>query len=281
MKRWLILFLSSLAFAAEIEIASIETGNTSVDPQTVNMLVKSAIIQQGDSPVEQSDKKLRISLMPLGNSIIVVSELEDDGSVERSEKLKAESPEELDIVIERVVLATLSSKSPEENEEVTNITDEEANELKARKGVKRYHHFSLGPMFWHNMHGKYTQGVEVNYGYIWEVSPNAAITLMDYNAITMGDEYVAHVSVLIGGRYYFSARRNSPYIGLGFGIGSNLSTMDDMASFGFAGGINAGVVFFRTSEIQLEVGASYDINLDGFGFTHSAGKSSVFIGMNF
>lgn len=281
MKKILFLFWASVAFAGKVEIASIETGNSGIDAQTIEMLVRSAVVQSGDTPVESSDRKLRVNLMPLGSSIIVVAETSEDGSVENSVKLKAQNPEELDIVIERTVSAALSGKSPKENEEVTNITQEEENELQARKGTKRYRHLSLGPMFWHNMHGSHLLGFAINYGQIWEVSPHAAITLQDYNAFSFGEELVTHLTVLIGGRYYFTPRRISPYFGIGLGIGTNLSTCDDMATFGFAGGASLGIVFFRTSETQLEIGAEYDIVLDGFGTTHAVSKAEAFIGLNF
>ena len=87
MKKFLLLFLTSLAFAGKIEIASIDASNSGVDTKTIEMLVRDAIVQQGETLTAEADRKLRVSLMPLGSSIIVYAEIENDGTIENSSKM--------------------------------------------------------------------------------------------------------------------------------------------------------------------------------------------------
>ena len=280
MKKFLLLFLTSLAFAGKIEIASIDAANSGVDTKTIEMLVRDAIVQQGETLTAEADRKLRVSLMPLGSSIIVYAEIENDGTIENSSKMKAENPDELDVVIERVVKAALANTASTETEEVGKISEKEQTELEARKGTFVYRHVGLGPSFWHNMDGEHLLGLELNYGRIWEASPQGAITFMDYNSISFGDDWIWHTTILIGGRYYFNASRISPYFGLGLGIGFASGSFEDSDIWGFAGGVSTGVVFFRTSETQLELGLSYDCLLDGFGISGASSKLGVFVGLN-
>ena len=153
--------------------------------------------------------------------------------------------------------------------------------MKLEKGTFVYRHVGLGPSFWHNMDGEHLLGLELNYGRIWEASPQGAITFMDYNSISFGDDWIWHTTILIGGRYYFNASRISPYFGLGLGIGFASGSFEDSDIWGFAGGVSTGVVFFRTSETQLELGLSYDCLLDGFGISGASSKLGVFVGLNY
>ena len=134
MKKFLLLFLTSLAFAGKIEIASIDAANSGVDTKTIEMLVRDAIVQQGETLTAEADRKLRVSLMPLGSSIIVYAEIENDGTIENSSKMKAENPDELDVVIERVVKAALANTASTETEEVGKISEKEQTELE--KSIK-------------------------------------------------------------------------------------------------------------------------------------------------
>ena len=83
-------FFASALFAKDVQIV-VEMDGDVASPTTVKKLVRDAVVQNGDSPVEESNNKLNVSLMPLGSSIIVVGELEKNGKAKNSTKLKAES----------------------------------------------------------------------------------------------------------------------------------------------------------------------------------------------
>ena len=274
------LFLASALFAKDVQIV-VEMDGDVASPTTVKKLVRDAVVQNGDSPVEESNNKLNVSLMPLGSSIIVVGELEKNGKAKNSTKLKAESAEELDFIIDRVVAAALKSENANSNEEIGKITEQEKVEVVERKGVHKYKSVGIGPALWHDTHGKAKFLFAFDVKVIFEVAPQWAILMQGDYAFNI-DPLINHMDFVVGPRYYFTATRFSPFVGLGFGVGAFLHDISDQDrhSFGFAGSAQAGLVMFRTSAAQLEVGLHYGYILDGFDPSEGAGKAGLYMGLN-
>lgn len=94
-----------------------------------------------------------------------------------------------------------------------------------------------------------------------------------------------HETALIGGRYFFADQVFSPYVGMGLGVGVEMDFHFDKFSEAFAigpaGGLEAGLIIFRTSTTQLEVGAAYDMLLDGFDFGRHFGSFSFYLAINY
>ena len=220
--------------------------------------------------------QLRTHLLPLGQSIMVVCERLENGQAVHSAQYKALTPDELDIVVERTVLAALEGSSPKNNEEVGAITQGEEKEMHTRKESRQYKSMGFGPAFLNGIDNE-----DLAYlwhsGYLWEVGRQAAITLQNRVATTFTD-WSIHNTFLIGGRYHFTATRFSPFIGLGAGLGASYG---DALRLGFATGASLGIVLFRTFSTQLEIAANYDALFDSRDDGHLAGKSSLYLAVNY
>jgi len=276
---FLFLFTASI-FARDVQIV-VNNPNTGIESQTVNMLVRDAVLQNGDTPVEESENRLKISLMPLGNSVIVVGEFEKNGTAKNSSKLKAENIDELDIILERVTTAVLKSENAKSNEEVGKITEQEKDEVVDRKGVRKYKSFGIGPALWLDTHGKTKFLFAFDVKVILEVAPQWAILMQGDYAFNV-DPLINHMDIVVGPRYYFTATRFSPFVGFGLGIGAFLHDISDQDrhSYGFAGSAQAGIVLFRTSAAQMEMGLHYGYILDGFDPSEGTGKAGLYLGLN-
>jgi len=281
MKQILFTLLFACAlFAKEVQIV-VDVEGDIASTSTVTRLVRDAVVQNGDTPVEESDNKLNVSLMPLGYSIVVVGELEKNGKAKNSAKLKAENPEELDIILERVVSAALKSESAKENEEVGMIVEQEKDEMVDRKGVRKYKSFGVGPTLWHDTHGNTSFLFAFDAKVLFEVAPLWAIMMQGDFAVGVNPS-VNHMDFVVGPRYYFTSTRFSPFVGLGLGVGAFIHHIADdyRHGYGFAGSAQAGLVMFRTSAAQLEIGLHYGYILDGFDPSEGTGKAGLYLGLN-
>lgn len=293
MKKLALLFaLAVSAFATDVKTV-VDVANSGVDQSTADMLVRDAVIGSGNTPVENSKYTLEVTLMSLGSSVIVIGEYQKKGEPISSAKLKAESPDELDVVIERVVRGALANESAEQNSEVGKIAESEEYEMLRRRGTLRYTTIGLGLGLWHPYDSD--NGAEASlsyllrYGYIWEASPHGAITLITNFGFNFEDNWSIQETFLIGGRYHITASSVSPYIGGGIGLGYSVFYGEDefgrsevYGGYGFAFAASAGIVFFRTSTTQLDVGINYDVVLGGFAFDEDAsGKLGLYFAVNF
>lgn len=166
-------------------------------------------------------------------------------------------------------------------------------------GPKRVAHnyktFGLGASAWHNFSHRY-EGEKIprsweaaymfRYGWIFEMGSVGAVTILNNMNASFGDGWEWHELFTIGGRAYLGSGSVVPYIGLGLGFGVQLdghSEWDDaMLAVGMGGLVEAGIVCFRNSTIQLEFGISWDAIFDGFNdFDDRFGAGSAFIAINY
>lgn len=252
------------AFAANVQVLPVETGSADIDGRSAEMLVRSAVKSSGNNVAESSNEQLQVSLMSMGSAVVVVGEYSKDGEVVASSKLKAERVEDLDIAIMRVVGAVLEDSSPESNDEVGQLTKRDQVALVERRRSRSYNTFGFGPGFWHNMEDDTEFAYAFRYGRIWEVGWYGAITLTSYTSFSTGT-FQLHEALLLGGRYMFTASSVSPYVGAGLGFGYSYDGHEDShgdeygGGYGFAWNAGAGVVLFRTSDLQLDLGLNYDM----------------------
>lgn len=260
----LTLAFCAAAFAANIQVLPVETGSADIDDRSAQMLVRSAVKSSGHNVAETSNEQLQVSFMTMGSAVVVVGEYSKDGEVVASSKLKAERVEDLDIAVLRVVGAVLEDSSPQENEEVGQLTKHDQVAIVERRRSRSYNTFGFGPGIWHNMEDDGEFDYAFRYGRIWEVGLSGAITLTSYTSFSTGT-FQLHEALLIGGRYMFSPSSFSPYVGAGLGFGYSYDTHEDDygdeygSAYGFAWNAGAGVVLFRTSDIQLDLGVNYDM----------------------
>ena len=182
---------------------------------------------------------------------------------------------------------------------------EDPNENFARKRPTRnYVSYGLGMAMWHNYDyvekkcvsedchrlrdtdRSWEQAFVFHYARIFEVIPQAAITIVNNMNISFGDEWQWHEAFLLGGRFFPSTGVVTPFIGAGVGLGIQSDDHYYNASEGFAiglaGGAELGIIFFRNSAVQLEIGFAWDALWDGFeSFDRRFGAGSFYVAINY
>ena len=347
--------MAAASFAANVQVVAPSGADFSPDaPQIVNSLVRAAVSQSGNTPVEDSTEiQLRTNIMTMGTSYIVVCEQTKSGAVVGSGKQKATSVDALDTAIEQAVLSALGESKPEApaepapepepvapepepvaeqaaapaadstadsttaqkkeplpvNTSVITVEVEEApvekkeEPIGEKRPTRNYSSFGLGAALWHNydysakesdiksgddknVERSWKATFALHYAMIFEVSTHAAITMVNNGNFVIGKGWEVHDVFLIGARYYTSASAISPFFGGGFGIGGQFDNhyekIDEFLAIGLAGGLEAGIVLFRNSALQLELGVTWDALWDEFnGFGRRFGSGTVYLAVNY
>jgi hypothetical protein len=177
-----------------------------------------------------------------------------------------------------------------------------------KRPTRNYVSYGLGAAIWHNYKFKdpgcdkshapdachelydtdksWEQAFVFHYARIFEVIPQAAITIVNNMNMSFGDAWQWHETFLLGGRFFPSTGTITPFLGAGFGLGLQVDDhySDDSEGFalGLAGGAELGVIFFRNSATQLELGIAWDALWDGFdSFDRRFGAGSFYIAINY
>ena len=177
-----------------------------------------------------------------------------------------------------------------------------------KRPTRNYVSYGLGAALWHNydfvdkscnqytnsddchrdrdVKGDWDQAFVFHYARIFEVIPQAAITIVNNMNIAFGDEWEWHETFLLGGRFFPSTGAITPFLGAGLGLGIQVDDhyydSDESFAIGLATGAELGVIFFRNSAIQLELGLAWDVLWDGFeSFDRRFGAGSFYIAINY
>ena len=178
-----------------------------------------------------------------------------------------------------------------------------------KRPTRNYVSYGLGAALWHNydyvdksckeeedpvachkdndVDRSWEKAFMFHYARIYEVIPQAAITLVNNMNFTMSDEWQIHETVLLGGRFFPSTGVITPFLGLGAGIGLQFDSHYDFESraffaVGLATGVELGVIFFRNSATQLEIGLAWDALWDGLDhYDRRFGAGSAYIAINY
>lgn len=330
-----LLTMVALALAENVQILEPSGAEFSTDaPQVVKSILRSAVAQTGNTPVESSaNVQLRTTLSTMGSSIVVVVEQIKDGTVVGSGRQKTPTVDDLDMAIDDAVKAALANLdagnapqaaayAPEagyqEGPDVVYVvpvergSGEDPNDNFAHKRPTRnYVSYGLGMAMWHNydfveekcdkhfsgtdndkchesedVDMSWEQAFVFHYGRIFEVIPHAAITIINNMNISFGSEWEWHETFLIGGRYFVSTGNITPYLGLGAGLGiqtdGHYNDSEESFAIGLATGAELGVIFFRNSATQLEIGLAWDALWDGFeSFDRRFGAGSFYVAINY
>jgi hypothetical protein len=314
-----LLSVAAMALAENVQVLEPSGAEFSTDaPQVVMSILRSAVSQTGNTPVESSsDIQIRTTLSTMGSSIVVVVEQLKDGTVVGSGRQKTPTVDDLDVAIDNAVKAALANldagnapqsaayapeASYDDGPEVGYVvpverqSSEDPNDNFAHKRPTRnYVSYGLGMAMWHNydfenddyeVEMSWEQAFVFHYGRIFEVVPHAAITIINNMNISFGSEWEWHETFLIGGRYFVSTGNITPYIGLGGGLGIQTDEHYEAAAEGFAIGLatgaELGIIFFRNSATQLELGLAWDALWDGFeSFDRRFGAGSFYVAINY
>lgn len=321
MKKFFALLLSvaAMSLAENVQVLEPSGAEFSTDaPQVVKSILRSAVSQTGNTPVESSAGiQIRTTLSTMGSSIVVVVEQIKDGTVVGSGREKTPTVDDLDVAIDNAVKAALANLdagnapqsaayAPEAGYQdgpdvvyvvpVERRSSEDPNDNFAHKRPTRnYVSYGLGMAMWHNydfenddyeVEMSWEQAFVFHYARIFEVVPHAAITIINNMNISFGSDWEWHETFLIGGRYFVSTGNITPYIGLGGGLGIQTDEHYEAAAEGFAIGLatgaELGIIFFRNSATQLELGLAWDALWDGFeSFDRRFGSGSFYVAINY
>ncbi len=314
-----LLSVAAMSLAENVQVLEPSGAEFSTDaPQVVKSILRSAVAQTGNTPVESSsDIQIRTTLSTMGSSIVVVVEQLKDGTVVGSGRQKTPTVDDLDVAIDDAVKAALaglgSGSAPEsaayapeagyqDGPDVVYVvpverrSSEDPNDNFAHKRPTRnYVSYGLGMAMWHNydfenddyeVEMSWEQAFVFHYARIFEVVPHAAITIINNMNISFGSDWEWHETFLIGGRYFVSTGNIMPYIGLGGGLGIQTDEHYEAAAEGFAIGLatgaELGIIFFRNSATQLELGLAWDALWDGFeSFDRRFGSGSFYVAINY
>lgn len=314
-----LLSVAAMALAENVQVLEPSGAEFSTDaPQVVMSILRSAVAQTGNTPVESSaDIQIRTTLSTMGSSIVVVVEQLKDGTVVGSGRQKTPTVDDLDVAIDNAVKAALANLdagnapqsaayAPEAGYQdgpdvvyvvpVERQSSEDPNDNFAHKRPTRnYVSYGLGMAMWHNydfenddyeVEMSWEQAFVFHYGRIFEVVPHAAITIINNMNISFGSDWEWHETFLIGGRYFVSTGNITPYIGLGGGLGiqtdGHYNDSDESFAIGLAAGAELGVIMFRNSATQLEIGVAWDALWDGFeSFDRRFGAGSFYVAINY
>ena len=324
-----VLSLTAMLFAANVQILAPSGAEFAPDaPGMVQSIVRASVSETGNTPVESgAEIQLRTTLMTMGNSIVVICEQLNRGTVTGSGRQKAASIDNLDEAIDGAVKAALANvadatdgaayaATASREEPQTNVVvlvpaerESEPNDNFARKRPTRnYVSYGLGAALWHNYdytdkgcnqyansdechkerdtERSWEQAFVFHYARIFEVIPQAAITIVNNMNISFGDDWEWHETFLLGGRFFPSTGTVTPFLGLGAGLGiqtdGHYYDADEGFAIGLACGAEAGFIFFRNSATQLEIGVAWDALWDGFeNFDRRFGAGSLYIAINY
>ena len=314
-----LLSVAAMALAENVQVLEPSGAEFSTDaPQVVKSILRSAVSQTGNTPVESSsDIQIRTTLSTMGSSIVVVVEQLKDGTVVGSGRQKTPTVDDLDVAIDDAVKAALANldagnapqsaayapeASYDDGPEVVYVvpverqSSEDPNDNFAHKRPTRnYVSYGLGMAMWHNydfenddyeVEMSWEQAFVFHYGRIFEVVPHAAITIINNMNISFGSDWEWHETFLIGGRFFPSTGTVTPFLGAGVGLGIQFDDhyydSDENFAIGLAAGAELGIIFFRNSATQLEIGLAWDALWDGFeSFDRRFGSGSFYVAINY
>ena len=316
-----LLSVAAMALAENVQVLEPSGAEFSTDaPQVVMSILRSAVAQTGNTPVESSaDIQIRTTLSTMGSSIVVVVEQLKDGTVVGSGRQKTPTVDDLDVAIDNAVKAALANldagSAPEsaayapeagyqDGPDVVYVvpverqSSEDPNDNFAHKRPTRnYVSYGLGMAMWHNYDFEnddhdheedmsWEQAFVFHYARIFEVIPQAAIAIVNNMNISFGSAWELHETFLIGGRFFPSTGTVTPFLGAGVGLGIQFDDhyydSDENFAIGLGAGAELGIIFFRNSATQLELGLAWDALWDGFeSFDRRFGAGSFYVAINY
>ena len=229
-------------------------------------LVKSEVLSRRHSVVnspEQSRWILEPALLRIGRSYVVTLSKLRNGRLVYSQKLKAQTLDDLDVVVARLVRAVVRNQNVENTQQVDTVTQQEqivGPGLKTK--VIRQFYFGFGPGALSNLESEDT-GLGVTVGYLWGIDKKFSLRLGLERADGDGDANVWTLG--LGGQHYLNLNKHAPYLlGLAGYSWAESDVPDDDAFFGggvddngFSVQVGVGVHFFRTASVNLAAEIAY------------------------
>jgi hypothetical protein len=239
------------------------------DRATVEELIRIAVTQiKGHTNVSSpasADLSLSSKVMKLGDAYVLSIEKKDkNGKTLFSEKMKAKEMGEMDTVATRLTQAVLENSKVISTADVTNVTQEEETMNTRRFQATRQWIIGLGPGWSSELNSK-GGGFTFVLGYLWGLDPDFGVNLSYTINSGPSDDDSSFSDFSLGGEYYFSRTKNSPFVGARMGYGSAtandcdlfaISCVEDDAS-GWSVNGTVGYKFFRTSSVNVAIYGSF------------------------
>jgi hypothetical protein len=252
----LLLLISSMAFAAQVYVEpTTGSGVAAADLQSTTELIQNSVANVSKNTVatapDQADFVLRPHLMRLGAAYILSLSKVQGGQVVYSSDLKAEHIEELDKVADRLTRSVLTGERASEHPRVGEITDQEAHDGTQRRPTRTVGYLGFGGVEFSNLNSS-SAGISIAGGYGWDL--NTVLLKIMAEGDFQGSAWI--IGGALGGNYYLVPTDVAPYISADFGGGVSKireGVFDGQVVGGFIVGVGAGVSFFRTSAVNLDL----------------------------
>ncbi len=277
MKSILILILSlftSASMASSFYVSNVKASGTAApsEASAVKSLVSQSVNNMDGhnttSSASSSDYVLTPELVKLGDKVILSLTKSKNGSIVFSKKMKTTSFNDIDLISERLVTAVINEKSIEGTQSVSNITNEEKENSNVRIKATKQWFVGIGPGVSSNLEGE-SGGFDFNIGMLWGLDDNFSLSLAWEIFSGRGEDESRFTNLAMGGIYYLTQKKNTPFVGASIGYGSAqanddkafFSTENDDAS-GWSLSATAGYHMYRTSTVNFAVLGRYTQILD-------------------
>lgn len=275
MKRlvWVLFLVCAPAFADSffVETSNSQDVNGS-DRGAVEELIRVAVAENGKhftvSNKEKANWILSANILKLGDSyVLTLQKRNKQDQVVFAEKMKAKTMADMDTVASRLTRAVVEQRRVSDTADVTNITQEEETMNTRRYQATRQWIIGMGPGWTTNLHSK-GGGFTFTLGFLWGLDPDFGLNLTWTMNSGPSEDQSSYTDFSLGGEYYFSRTKNSPFVGARLGYGGartddncnvlGINCSKDTAS-GWATNLQAGYKFFRTSTVNAAIAAYYSV----------------------
>ncbi len=272
----LVLFFTFLSSADNFYVEDIKSAEiASQDKTSVRELIRLAIPEAGAhksvTQANQADWILTPQLMKLGGAYILNLEKKSNkGKNSFSEKMKAASMDDLDVTTQRLTTAVINEQRVQQTADVTNITEQEKKQNINRIEATRQWIIGIGPSWTSGLNSGGNGGFTLLIGYEWGLDPDYSVDLSYIGHSGRGDDDSRFSDFSVGGTYYLSRTKYSPFLTARIGYGS--ADINDGCTFfctndsddpgGWTASVAAGMKFFRTSAVNVSTYIRYSYMFD-------------------
>lgn len=235
---------------------------------TIQRLISAEIVEAGEVVTldpTTADWSINSSLLNLGRSYIMNISKSNAKETVFADNLKAATLDDIDVVIDRLVRASIQNVSAAKTQTIDSVTQDERNGARVKMDVERQFYLGFGPGAANNL-GAESAGVSWLFGYLWGLQDRVGLRL-NLEGLNVSDSRADMISFGVGTQYYFNKRQNSAYI-LGLlnytwaGTDSLADPScnvfcDNISDNGWGGTLGLGHHFFRTSSVNFATELSY------------------------
>jgi hypothetical protein len=187
----------------------------------------------------------------------------DDGSLFWSDRLKAQNPDDIEPILQKISKTLGTDKKASEESNIYNVTSYDSYKLKQKRANSAFGASIGAVVLMNEMFSK--DRISAGGGIFWLYDVRSVMYEIDLQTYLTGSKTVGDIS--LHSYYPFLAEDNTPFIGGGLGFGwctSNQHTNYESVIGSYAGSgltlfIGGGYIIGRTSNATLRIHARYMI----------------------